>query len=139
MLPYVIDNQKRTRNHQVSLLHTATKLAPSITWFLINMHNYLLAPWKLEFGSSQSFDSSCFVVVLASDRYEGLPNMHTRNGTLGFTESTSHSSLKPIGSSTRQHFINTDNVERVNSHTNMKCVFTSNFGHVFVGTDTRSL
>merc|ERR1712183_351612 len=61
---------------------------------------YLLATREFELGTSQSFNSSWFVVVFASNGHQGLANVDTSNSSLGFTVCTSHSSLKPISSST---------------------------------------
>ena len=52
------------------------------------------------------------------------------------TESSSHSSLEPISSSARQHFVDADDVERVNAETHVKRVFSHEFHHVLVGANT---
>merc|ERR1712180_151964 len=74
--------------------------------------------------------------ILASDRHERLSDINTSNGSLWFTVSSPHSGLETIGSGTRQHFVDTDNVEGVDSYTDVECILTSNLGHVLVGTDT---
>merc|ERR1712099_61232 len=99
----------------------------------------LLATGELELGTSQSFNSSRFVVVFASNRHQGLANVDTSNGSLRFSISTSHSSLEPISSGTRQHFVDADNVEGMDTHTNVEGILASNLGHVLVGTNTSSL
>merc|ERR1712099_63343 len=99
----------------------------------------LLATGKLELGTSQSFNGSWFVVVFASNRHQGLAYVDTSNGSLGFSISTSHSSLEPISSGTRQHFVDADNVEGMDTHTNVEGILASNLGHVLVGTNTSSL
>ena len=52
------------------------------------------------------------------------------------TVSTSHTGLEPIGTSTTQHFVDSGDVVRVGSNSQVKSVFTAHFGHVFVGTDS---
>jgi len=44
----------------------------------------------------------------------------------------------PISSSTWQHLIDTNDMERMKSHTNVELVFTAMFHHVFIGTNTSS-
>merc|ERR1712168_506073 len=99
----------------------------------------LLATRELELGTSQSFDGSWFVVVFASNRHQGLANVDTSNGSLGFSIGTSHSSLEPISSGTRQHFVDTDDMEGMDTHTNVEGILACNLGHVLVGTNTSSL
>merc|ERR1712183_67178 len=94
---------------------------------------------ELELSTSQSFNSSWFVVVFATNRHQRLTNIDTSHGSLGFSIGTSHSSLEPISSGTRQHFVDADNVEGMDTHPDVEGIFTSNLGHVLVGTNTSSL
>ena len=52
---------------------------------------------------------------------------------------TSHPSLESVSSSTAQHFVDSDDVERVNSHSHVECVFSHILNHVLVSTDSGSL
>lgn len=45
----------------------------------------------------------------------------------------------PIGASTRQHLVDTKDVERVHANPQVERVFASSLCYIFVGTDTRSL
>merc|ERR1712168_14301 len=76
----------------------------------------LLTTWELELGPPQRLHCSSFVVVFASNRHQRLSDVNASNGSLRFPVSSSHSGLEPISSSTRQHFVDADDVEGVDSH-----------------------
>ena len=57
----------------------------------------------------------------------------------GLSESATHSLLQPIGTSTRQHLVDTDHVERVDTDSDVVGLLTSVFGHVLVSVNTGSL
>merc|ERR1712168_1299667 len=99
----------------------------------------LLATGELELRTSQGFHCCGFVVVLTTNGHEGLADVDTSNGSLGFSIGTSHSSLEPISSGTRQHFVDADDVEGMDTHTDVEGILACNLGHVLVGTNTRSL
>merc|ERR1719447_553568 len=98
----------------------------------------LLTTWELELRTSQCFNCSGFVVVFATDRHQGLSDVDTSNRSLWFPISSSHSSLQPVGSCTRQHFVDAYDVEGMDSNADMEGVFTSDLRHVLVGADTSS-
>jgi hypothetical protein len=102
------------------------------------------------------------VGITSANRYKNLANVHTSNSSVWFSPSTTHTSLKPIRSSARQHLVDTDDVEWVctilfifiRSNSPRKCpyncnpiipnshvegVLSSNLYQVFIGTDTSSL
>lgn len=56
---------------------------------------YLLTAGELELGTTQSLDDLRLPTVAGAHRHDGLSNAHTRYGTLGLAESTTHSSLEP--------------------------------------------
>lgn len=56
---------------------------------------YLLASGELELGSTQSLNHMLLVLGLGTHRHDHLTDVHTGHGALGFTESTTHSSLEP--------------------------------------------
>merc|ERR1712189_161909 len=98
----------------------------------------LLTTWELELGTSQSFNCSGFMSIFTTNRHQRLTNVDTGNCSLRFTISSSHSSLEPISSSTRQHFVDSNNMEWVDTNTDVEGIFASNLCHVFVGTDSGS-
>jgi hypothetical protein len=53
--------------------------------------------------------------VTGADTHEDLTNVDTGNNAVRLAESTSHTGLQSIGTSTRQHLVDTDNVEGVGS------------------------
>ena len=67
----------------------------------------------LVLSSPESLNSGGTVVVTGADGQKNLANVHTRNGTVGLTPSTTHTGLKTIRTSARQHLVDTDDVVRV--------------------------
>lgn len=59
------------------------------------MFSYLLASRELELGSAQSLNHVLLVLGLGANRHDHLTNMYTSHSALGFTKSTTHSSLEP--------------------------------------------
>jgi len=80
-------------------------------------------------------DSMTAALFLSLDRMlmMGCPMWTRANGSLGFAEGTSHSSLEPISSGTRQHFVDADHMEGVNTHPDVECILTAVLHQVFVG------
>jgi len=98
----------------------------------------LLSAGELELRSSESFAGSGFVLVFDSDGHEWLSNSNTSDETLGFTVGTSHTSLESISSSARQHLVDSDDVEWMDSHTEMESILTDGLDEVLVGADSSS-
>ena len=73
-----------------------------------------------------TFDSSGFMCVLTSNRHQGLSDVDTSDGSLWFTVRTSHSGLQTICTRTRQHFVDTHNVEGMHTDTDVESVLTWN-------------
>jgi hypothetical protein len=67
-----------------------------------------------------------------------LSNFYTSTHTFWFTESTTHTGLKSIGTGTGKHFVDTEDVVRVASDAHVKSFFATGFGQIFVGLDTGS-
>lgn len=61
------------------------------------------------------------------------------DGTVWLTPSTSHTLLQPIGTGTRQHFVDSDNVEGVDSDSHVEGLFTGSLDDVLVGANSGSL
>jgi len=96
----------------------------------------LLTTRELEFGSPERLDDMGLVRILATNADHGLSDVDTGDQTLGFAESSSHSSLEPISSGARQHFVDADDVEGVNAETHVESVLAHELDHVFVGANT---
>lgn len=114
----------------------------------------LLSARELEFGSSKSFSGSSLVVVSDSDGHQRLSNSDSSDETLGLTVSTSHTSLESISSSARQHLpkkvkiknesekivylVDSNDVEGVDSDTDVEGILTNSLHEVLVGADSSS-
>jgi hypothetical protein len=70
---------------------------------------------ELVSSSSQSFHDDGLVGVLASDGQDDLTDVDSGDLTVRLTPSTSHTLLQPIGTGTRQHLVDSDDVEGVGS------------------------
>merc|ERR1711955_165073 len=89
----------------------------------------LLSARELELAPPQSFDHLVLELIRAP---------HTGCSSVGFAIGSSHSSLKPISSSARQHFVDTQDVEGMDPHPNVEGIFAAVLDEVFVAADPRS-
>lgn len=62
--------------------------------------------------------------VTGPDRHDDLADVDTGNLADGLTESTTHTGLQSIGTSARQHLVDTDDVEGVGTHPEMETFLT---------------
>jgi len=99
----------------------------------------LLPAGELHLGSSESLDSGSLMLVLAPEGDQTLSDVDTSDGTLGFSECTSHTSLEPISTSTRQHLVDSQDVEGMFSDSDVEAILAYELDHVLVSTDTGSL
>src|SRR5271170_4449367 len=60
----------------------------------------------------------------------------SRGGGRYLSESTSHTGLETISSGTGQHFVNSDDVVWMASHSHVESILTTNLRKVFVGANT---
>jgi len=100
--------------------------------------NDLLTTRELVLAPSQSLQGGGTVGVTGTDRQEDLTDVDTSDGPVGFTPSTTHTSLKPIRSGTGQHLVDTDDVEGVGTNPQVETILSGNLDKVFVGADTGS-
>jgi hypothetical protein len=96
----------------------------------------LLLTWELVLTASQSLNNNSLVGILGTDGENDLTNVDTGNETIGLTESTTHTGLQSIGTSTGQHFVDTGDVIRVDTDTHVEGILTRGLGNVLVTTDT---
>merc|ERR1719411_925288 len=99
----------------------------------------LLTTRELELGSPEGLDDRLLMFVVGADGHQGLSNPDASGGTLGFTEGASHSGLKPIGSGTRQHFVDAENVEGVDANADVELILGRVLDHVLVAANTGGL
>lgn len=74
--------------------------------------------------------------IPCSDGQDDLANVHTSNGTIGLSESTTHTGLQSIGTSARQHLVDTDDMVRVGADAEMETFLSGNLDEVLVGANT---
>ena len=74
--------------------------------------------------------------VTAADRQENLANVDTGDSAVGLTPGTTHTGLQSIGTSARQHLVDTDDVVRVGTDTQVEGVLATRLDHVLVGANT---
>ena len=101
--------------------------------------NDLLLTRELVTRSSESLDDNVLVVISGTDRDKNLANVDTGGKTLGLTPGTSHTLLQSIGTGTRQHLVDTEDVEGVDTDSHVERLTTRDLGDVLVSTDTGSL
>ena len=94
---------------------------------------------NLVLATPQSLEGSGAVGIPSSDRHEDLADVDTGNETVRLSESTTHSGLQPIGTSARQHLVDTDDVVGVDTDTEMETFLSGNLDKVLVGANAGSL
>jgi hypothetical protein len=67
--------------------------------------------------------------VTSAERHEDLANVDTGDKTVGLAESATHSGLEPIGSGTRQHLVDADDVEGVSADAEVEAVLATVLHH----------
>lgn len=95
--------------------------------------NDLLAAGELVHGAAESLDGGSAVGVTGADGQEDLADVHTGNETLGLTEGTTHTGLETIGTSARQHLVDTDDVEGVHTDAQVETFLTGDLHEVPIG------
>jgi hypothetical protein len=70
------------------------------------------------------------VGVTGADGQNDLANVHTGDETLGLTEGTTHTGLQTIGTSARQHLVDTDDVEGVDADAQVETFLTGDLHEV---------
>ena len=99
----------------------------------------VLAARELELCPAEGFNHMVLVLQLGVDGHYDLANVDPGHCTLGLSKGTSHTCLKPVSPSTGQHLVDADDMEWMESHSDVKAVFATAFHHVLVGTNTGSL
>lgn len=99
----------------------------------------LLSAGELVLGSSESLKSQSTVRVTSADAHDDLTNVDTGNSAVGLAPGTTHTSLQSIGTSARQHLVDTDDVEGVSADTEVETLLTGVLDEVLVGANTGGL
>ena len=79
------------------------------------------------------------VLKLGADGHDDLTNVDSGHRTLGLSKGTSHTCLKPVSTSTGQHLVDADDMEWMESYSDVKAIFAATFHHVLVGTNSGGL
>ena len=113
-------------NMKEQLIHISLKLQRR----LIKSMTYLLATRELELGTPKSFNDGILMPVISPDGHQRLSDLDTSDGSLGFAKGASHSGLEPIGTSARQHFVDTQDMERMDTDPDVELILSSVLDHV---------
>lgn len=92
--------------------------------------NDLLATGELVLRAAEGLESGSTVGVTGADGQNDLTNVHTGDETLGLTEGTTHTGLQTIGTSARQHLVDTDDVEGVHTDAQVETFLTGDLDKV---------
>jgi hypothetical protein len=99
----------------------------------------LLATRELVLATPESLESDSAVRVPSPDGHENLADVDTSDKTVGLAESTTHTGLQSIGTSARQHLVDTDDVVGVDADTEMERFLSTVLDEVLVGANTGGL
>jgi hypothetical protein len=99
----------------------------------------LLATGELVLGAAESLESQATVGVTSADAHDDLTDVDTGNGTVGLAPGTTHTSLQSIGTSARQHLVDTDDVEGVGADAQVETLLAGVLDEVLVGANTGGL
>jgi hypothetical protein len=89
-----------------------------------------LATGELVLRTAEGLDGGSAVCVTSADGEDDLANVDTGDGAVGLTESTTHTSLQSIGTSTRQHLVDADDVVRVGTDAHVETFLSGNLDEV---------
>ena len=93
----------------------------------------------LVLATPESLESDGAVRVPSPDGHENLSDVDTSDKTVGLAESTTHTGLQSIGTSARQHLVDTDDVVGVDADTEMERFLSTVLDEVLVGANTGGL
>lgn len=77
--------------------------------------------------------------ITSADAHENLANVDTGDSAVRLTPGTTHTGLQSIGTGTRQHLVDTDNVEGVGADSEVETLLTGVLDKVLVGANTGGL
>ena len=77
---------------------------------------------ELELGPPERLNDRVLVLVMSPHAHQGLSNTDAGHGAQGLAEGTSHPGLEPIGTGTRQHFVDPQHVERMDTDPDVELI-----------------
>jgi len=98
-----------------------------------------LATRELVLGAAEGLEGNGLVGVTSADAHDDLANVDTGDSAVGLTPGTTHTSLKSIGTSARQHLVDTDDVEGVGADAEVERLLSGGLDEVLVGANTGGL
>jgi len=101
--------------------------------------NDLLATRELVLGAAEGFEGNSLVGVTSPDGHDDLTDVDTGDSAVGLTPGTTHTSLQSIGTSTRQHLVDADDVVGVDADTEMERILSTGLDEILVGANTGGL
>jgi hypothetical protein len=148
---YLVDSESSERSSFSDDLNIGTILS-ELTFFLesgvvfvgvlgetkLAGNDDLLSTGELELSSSESFNSVGNVLFDESNGVQDLVDLNSSNLSCGLAVSSSHTGLKSISTGAGKHFVNSDNVPRVDSASQMETFLTALLDQVLVGSNTAS-
>ena len=126
-------------NHTVAVASLNVFLTAHVREAPLLRHNDLLATSELVPRATQRLNGIGAEVITRADRQEHLANVHTSHETVWLTEGATHTRLQTVSTGAGKHLVDTDDVVRVNTDTQVERILTGRLGHVLVSTDTRGL
>ena len=87
-------------------------------------------------STSQSLDNDSLVSILASHGQQDLTNVDTSDCSVRLSISTTHTSLESICTSARQHLVDSDDVVRVDTDSQVEGILSGGLDNVLVRADT---
>jgi len=118
--------------HSLLLLQLQIFLLVHIRETPLTADNNLLPSGELITGTTERLHNNRGGLLLATDGKEDLANVDTSDGTVGLSPGTTHTGLKPISTGTTQHLVDTDNMVRMHSDTQMEGILSARLGNVLV-------
>ena len=94
---------------------------------------------KLHLCTTESLDEVGAVRGLGTNREDDVTDIDTGNHACGLTEGTTHTGLQTIGTCTGKHLVDTEDVEGVDTDTEVEAFLAGVLGKVLVGAHTGSL
>ena len=96
----------------------------------------LLTTRQLVLGTSEGLNDDSTVGVLDTDAHQDLTNLDTGNRTIRLTVGTTHTGLQTIGTGATQHLVDAEDVEGMDTDTQVEAVLATALGDVLVAANT---
>ena len=105
---------------------------------IVDWDEHLLSSWKLVWTSSKSLKDIFDFILLNSDRNQLISNSDSGGFSIRLSISSSHTCLKSISTSAGQHFVDSEYVPWVSSHSEVEVIFWHFGDQIFIDGDSTS-